>query len=172
MGPKSTNRPGRLSDEDRALWRSVMRDATPLPGRTLPPPPTPPAPAPPPALAEPPAKPRKQDRPQAPRLRRGENPIEARLDLHGLTQDAAHLVLGRFIERCVAEGLRTVLVITGKGRGSDAISAPGGSGVLRRAVPLWLEQKPNADRVLAVSVAAPRHGGEGALYVLLRRPRR
>jgi len=88
--------------------------------------------------------------------------IEARLDLHGMTQDEAHRALARFIARAQDDDRRAVLVITGKG-------GPGREGVLRRAVPRWLAEPPCRARVLAVETAQPRDGGAGALYVLLRR---
>ncbi len=104
------------------------------------------------------------DRKGAARLKRGEMAIAGRLDLHGLTQDEAHRALVRFVERAHEAGSRTVLVITGKGGGA-------GEGVLRRAVPRWLGEARCRKLVLAVAPARPRHGGEGALYVLLRRKR-
>ncbi len=110
------------------------------------------------------------DRRSADRLRRGMRPIEARLDLHGMTQEAAHRALSRFILAGVADRLRTVLVITGKGARVDP-SDGSGRGVLRRAVPLWLEEPALAAHILATAPARPQHGGDGALYVLLRRNR-
>lgn len=106
------------------------------------------------------------DRRTMQRLRRGQIGIEARLDLHGLTQGEAHRALNAFLARCQTGGRRCVLVITGKGRTDDEAS-----GVLRRAVPRWLDQAPNRARIITVQPAQRRHGGEGALYVLLRKPR-
>jgi DNA-nicking Smr family endonuclease len=97
------------------------------------------------------------------RLARGREALAARIDLHGLTHDAARAALTRFIERSVAEGWRAVLVITGKGVGGD--------GVLRRRVPEWLAAPPIRPHVAGVSEAHRRHGGEGALYVALKRKR-
>ena len=106
------------------------------------------------------------DRASFDRLRRGQLPIEARLDLHGLTQAEAHRELTRFITTSDASGKRLVLVITGKGRpGSE------GMGVLRQAVPRWLNEPGLRGRILALTPAQPRDGGAGALYVLLRRKR-
>jgi DNA-nicking Smr family endonuclease len=99
------------------------------------------------------------DRRSAQRLKRGQMTIEARLDLHGLTQDEAHRALDRFIARAVSAKQRNLLVITGK------------SGVLHGAVPLWLAQGDNRARILALARAHVAHGGAGALYVLLRRQR-
>src|SRR5690606_22113463 len=107
------------SESDRALWRAALKDVTPLPGRPAPPP-TPPPPS--PAAAEKPPtgtagerRGRGLDRRTAERLRRGELPIAARLDLHGMTQEEAHRALVRFLARAQAAGQRCVLVITGKG---------------------------------------------------------
>jgi DNA-nicking Smr family endonuclease len=115
------------------------------------------------------------DRRSAERLKRGQYPIEARLDLHGMTQDEAHAALGGFLARAEAHGLRCLLVITGKGfrrSGDDGLESGGGGGVLRRAVPRWLNEGPNRARVLAFTPAQPQHGGGGALYILMRRRRR
>ncbi len=101
------------------------------------------------------------------RLRRGQITIEAEIDLHGSTQDEAHQALEGFLARSHAIGRRCVLVITGKG-----LRADGGEGVLRNAVPRWMNEAPNRERILAFTHATPRDGGEGALYVLLRRKRR
>lgn len=119
------------------------------------------------------------DRRLAERLRRGRLPIESRIDLHGLTQAEAHLRLDAFLAGAHRSGKRCVLVITGKGTArAESASAPGGRfalpearGVLRQLVPRWLGEGANARRVLAIAPAQPRHGGEGALYVYLRRPR-
>lgn len=98
------------------------------------------------------------------RLKRGQLSVERTVDLHGMTQTEAHDALDRFLTMASATGLRCVLVVTGKG-GAD------GRGVLRRMVPRWLGEVANRDKVLTYSPARPRHGGDGALYVLLRRRR-
>ncbi len=183
-----------LDDEDRALWRQVTRDAKPLAKRA--PPPAPPAtPEAPPAKAEPKAKkeprPLPRPRPVTPpqrtepalehgraagvdrrrteRLRRGRLPVEARLDLHGYTQGQAHAALGQFLGESQARSLRCVLVITGKGTTTGAATGAARGGVLRAQVPRWLNEPDNRARVLAFDYAQPKHGGLGALYVLLRR---
>jgi DNA-nicking Smr family endonuclease len=172
--------------EERALWRAAVQGVAPLPKRSAA------SEGDPPTVAEPPPKasnarlarrvvPRppaaKQpdlapgvapglDRRNAERLRRGERKIEARLDLHGMTQDEAHRALNAFLDRAEHAGWRCVLVITGKGRpGSSA------AGVLRAAVPRWLNEAPNRARLLAIAAAQPKHGGAGAIYLLLRRRR-
>lgn len=100
------------------------------------------------------------------RLGRGQLAIEGRLDLHGMTQGEAHDRLAGFIRRAVAAGKRNVLVITGKG-----FKASGETGVLRQAVPRWLNEPAMRPHVVALRHAQPKDGGEGALYVLLRRER-
>ncbi len=107
------------------------------------------------------------DRRSAERLRRGRLPVEARLDLHGHTQDQAHAALDHFLGEAQARGLRCVLVITGKGTTTGATMGAGG--VLRGQVPRWLNEPGNRARVLAFDYAQPKHGGLGALYVLMRR---
>ena len=100
------------------------------------------------------------------RLSRGQLTIEGRLDLHGLTQDEAHQRLAGFIRRAVAAGKRNVLVITGKG-----FKTSGEIGVLRQAVPRWLNEPALRRHLVTLRHAQPKDGGEGALYVLLRRER-
>jgi DNA-nicking Smr family endonuclease len=170
-----------ITEEDRQLWDQVRRTARPL--RPEPPPePVPPAPAkappkpPPKALPAAPAPPKPKpaappspggfDRRTMTRLSRGSVAIDARIDLHGMTQDAAHRRLLRFLEAARGEGAKIVLVITGKGA-PDAVE--GGRGVLRRAVPEWLRSPPFRLIVSGYENAGRRHGGEGALYVRLRR---
>lgn len=189
--PRETARAGRgsprgLSEEDLDLWRHVTRGDMRLPGRGYvasgDEPPTTSAGMPDETeiRAAPRRSPvaRRQDPPlevgkaagvdkrTAQRLRRGQISIEGRLDLHGLTQAEAHRALNGFLADAQAAGKRCVIVITGKGR-----SDTGEGGVLRRAVPHWLDQPPNRGRIIAVREAQPRHGGGGALYVLLRKTR-
>ncbi|MGH6771346.1 MAG: Smr/MutS family protein, partial [Xanthobacteraceae bacterium] len=101
------------------------------------------------------------------RLARGLDAIDARIDLHGRSQSEAHAALLRFLRRAQAEGAKTALVITGKGGGAH----DGGRGVLRRQVPLWLALPEFRAFVLGFDQAAIVHGGEGALYVRVRRGR-
>jgi DNA-nicking Smr family endonuclease len=105
------------------------------------------------------------DRANAERLKRGQHKVEARLDLHGMTQDEAHRALLGFIRAARASGKRCVLVITGRGR----LGGPSGDGVLRSAVPRWLDEADFRPHLLAIATARPRDGGAGALYVMLRR---
>jgi DNA-nicking Smr family endonuclease len=95
------------------------------------------------------------------RLTRERDPIDLTLDLHGLDQDRARAVLVSFLKRAQDEGVRAVLVITGKGWLGD--------GVLRRRTPEWLAEPGLRPVVAGVSEAHRRHGGEGALYVALKR---
>ncbi|GIL40725.1 Smr/MutS family protein [Roseiterribacter gracilis] len=179
------------SDDEKALWRAVTHDVKPLarPRRVRitakteaaapPPPPAPPAkqskPAKPakhaatmtaPPKPAPPAKPNPGlDRATEAKFRAGKMAIAAKLDLHGLTQREAHGELLAFLESAVRAGRRCVLVITGKGPGSPS------QGILKRAVPRWIASSSAAGQILATSTAQPKHGGDGALYVLLRRKR-
>ena len=188
------NRRG-LSSEDAQLWRWAIADVTPLrearqqasPPASLraaaTPPATPPAaagtgipagsaralvaarPPPPPTKLEP-GKAAGIDKRTVARLRRGLIVPETQIDLHQQTQEQAHRLLDGFLDASQASGRRCVLVITGKGLRS------GGAGVLRTMVPRWLNEQPNRGRVLAFCYAVPEHGGDGALYVLLRKSRR
>jgi DNA-nicking Smr family endonuclease len=174
----------RPSREERELWRSAMRGVRalrdPEPGSDDPAPsPAPAEPAPkrrPAAAASKAAYHARQpalapgdvvgvDRRLAERLRRGRLPIQSTLDLHGLTQSEAHAAVQGFVARALDRGLRTILIVTGKGRRD-------GGGVLKTALPRWLNEAPLRPFVLALSEARPEHGGGGALYVLLKRRRR
>ena len=113
---------------------------------------------------------------KAKKLGSGRADIDARLDLHGLRQDEALGRLRRFLQDCHAHGLKTVLVITGKGRETDDPATPfvemlerHPRGVLRRNVPRWLDAPELRTFVVSYTTAAQRHGGEGAFYVQLRR---
>jgi len=196
MGGKDRNsdtRKGGPTPEDRNLWKEVMRDAKPLrkkgrranlpeeeerpagtSSRKADPRSAPRAPAKAPTRT-PPAKPAPAplahgssagvDKRKAARFRRGKLEIEATLDLHGMMRAEAQRALDRFLERCEGQGKRCVLVITGKGLSKDE------GGVLRQEVPRWLNEPENRDRVLSFDYAQQRHGGMGALYVLLKRRR-
>jgi DNA-nicking Smr family endonuclease len=174
---KVAGNPAQYSN-DRAIWAEAMRGVTPLRGRAVPSPSNVSINA-----SEPPRTMEGSsvateanldsierfagiDRANAERLKRGRHPIEARLDLHGMTQAEAHGELVAFVEACCRAGRRCVLVITGRGMGPD------GPGVLKTLVPRWLEEVGLRQRILAHADAQPRHGGAGALYLLLRRQRR
>lgn len=178
-----TDRP--VSDEEKELWqqvtggirrivrpKTVERKAPAPPGPRLKSRPRPSRPA--PVVAPRPAPPAEplMEHGSAPgldkrtqlRLRRGQIEIQGVMDLHGLTQVEAHRALQGFIEGAYNAGKRAVLVITGKG-------LTPGSGVLRDAVPRWLNEDPLRKMILAFSHAQPKDGGEGALYVLVKRKR-
>tara|TARA_B100001093_G_scaffold175190_1_gene167949 strand:+ start:2862 stop:3437 length:576 start_codon:yes stop_codon:yes gene_type:complete len=99
------------------------------------------------------------------RLKRGKLPVEGHLDMHGMSQSRAYSALNTFILDKQAAGKRCVIVITGKG-GRD-----GGVGVLKEAVPRWLNEPSLRKHVLGFDYASPRLGGTGALYILLKRKR-
>ena len=186
-----------LSEEDRRLWWHVTQTVAPLPGRkkVAKPAATPAAGAAKPEPAKP-AKAAQADlrlihKPQADRprthhqsllagqiddvdrrlgqrLKRGQLPIESRLDLHGQRRDEAHTELIGFLADAQARGVRCLLVITGKGRRTPLDEE---RSVLKAMLPRWLNEPPNRNRVLAFAHARPQHGGEGAFYVLLRKGR-
>ena len=178
-------------ETDAELWARVARSARPLKkGRAATAPVSAPKPRPKPTAKEstPAAKPAPKpepkrapaargealDRQTARKLEGGRLAVEARLDLHGMRQKDAHAALRRFLKSAQGKGHRHVLVITGKGAPADD-SRPfyqsDERGVLRQAVPHWLTAPDLAHVVVSYSEAPRRLGGEGALYVRLRRPR-
>lgn len=183
--PEHRSRRRTLSPDEARIWRAITVDVMPLPGHEIPPDAEPlvepvtvkPPVAAPAVLASPPPPSAKRelpglshgqtpglDRRSSERMKKGEMVIDGRLDLHGLSQDLAHGALTAFVTRAYDAGRRCLLIITGKGKRE-------GSGVLRANVPRWLNQPPLRDRILGFSHARPQHGGEGALYVLIRRRR-
>lgn len=176
------------SDEDRALWQHVTRSvrayekrsagksgadpaakpAKPVQKKSAPSV-KPAAPAPATSGAKPavritpaPRQPLPDDG-TAQSLRKKKWPIDKTLDLHGMTQTAAHQALLRFVAGAARQEKRTLLVITGKG------SRLAGGGVLRRLLPLWLEEPPLRAKVLACTPARTEDGGDGAFYIRLRK---
>jgi DNA-nicking Smr family endonuclease len=166
-----------LSPEERVLWSTVTRAIAPLreapaaqhedaaeivtpaaPVKAADLPVAAPAPAP-PSLTP-------LGRRLRARVARGKQAIDARLDLHGLTQSEAHAALLHFLRSASARGAHLTLVITGKGQRSD-----GEGGVLRRQVPHWLRLPEFRAFVIGFEPAHIAHGGEGALYVRIRRAR-
>jgi DNA-nicking Smr family endonuclease len=190
-----SRRPRTLTAEDRRLWTHVAAGVKPLdPARAVAPPADPePAPAtatdkpvraPAPARSIVPAVP-----PPPPlaalekglkrKLSRGRRDADARIDLHGLTQDAAHRRLIAFLRQSQAAGHGLVIVITGKGApkrlrelDEEAFRPDpyAGRGVLRRVVPQWLALPEMRSLVIGFEEASVGHGGAGALYVRIRRP--
>lgn len=170
-----------IEPADRALWSAVTKTVKPLKGTKVRTAKLRAAPATqddPPAAQRKPAKPPATPavKPKAPkppplatldrrtrsRVARGRVEIEARLDLHGLTLERARPRLASFLASAQTRDAGLVLVITGKG----------GTGALRREVPFWLSAADLRPLVIGFEEAAPSHGGAGALYVRIRRPRR
>lgn len=155
-----------ISDEERALFETAFREAAPIV----------------PGLMKKKAPPQKS-RPTpggingrtAERLKRGEIEPEARLDLHGMTERAAHGALATFIRSAWSRGLRIVIVVTGKGGRAPEADAPfemdGRRGVLKDTAPRWLKEPELASLIADVRTAHRSHGGDGALYVWLRKNR-
>ncbi|MDR6952592.1 DNA-nicking Smr family endonuclease [Ancylobacter sp. 3268] len=192
--PRISRRRRTLGAEERELWEHVTRSVRRL--RPGPPAASPPEPGFPELMAEEAAKaapvaaaPPKAALPPRPpgppplaplepklrrRLSRGAE-VDARLDLHGLTQAAAHHRLGAFLRSAQGQGFGLVLVITGKGGagggGLSQMFGEGERGVLRRLVPQWLAEPALRSIVVGFETASRGHGGEGALYVRLRRVR-
>ena len=185
--PEPPRRKRGLSEEERALWESVAKQVKPLRKRQRALKPSvaqaetalhaaPKAAASPkrivPARIVAPSKPAPP--PLAPigrrersHLSRGRKEIDARLDLHGMTQTRAHRALFGFLQRAHHDGLTFVLIITGKGK----LGAESERGVLRRQVPQWLGLPEFRSLVVGFEEAHIGHGGEGALYVRVRRSR-
>ena len=167
----------RPTPDEVRLWRTAMGDAdTPEADAAE-------APAPPAGRTAVPAHaqrtqpkgptPARLDRHTTRALRRKRLVPEGRLDLHGMTQSAAHAALVRFLKEGHARGLRCVAVITGKGvrlpdDGADPFTHRE-TGVLRRSLPQWLDDPELSPLVIGSEPAQSRDGGDGARYVLLRR---
>ena len=181
--PAALHRQRNLSDEERALWESVAKQVKPLRKKARTAKPLRPAAEPPSDLRPAPARPvvsvpvpkPKAAPPLAPlgrreksKLSRGRSEIDARIDLHGMTQLRAHRALLSFLQRAHADGATFVLVITGKGKVGGAEDE---RGVLRRQVPNWLGLPEFRALVVGFEEAHIGHGGEGALYVRIRRAR-
>ncbi|MGA7325998.1 MAG: Smr/MutS family protein [Rhodomicrobium sp.] len=184
-----------LSQEELELWSSVTRSAKPWKRIEL----TPleegaaPAtrevsganPAQRPETLRPPNSQRQQNQHSAPppasfdyrigkKIARGQREIDARLDLHGLRQREAYEELRRFVVHCHVKGYRHVLIITGKGGTQAKRSARDfweaeEAGVLRRLVPHWLSEPVLSAYIVSFTESAMKHGGSGALYVIIRK---
>jgi DNA-nicking Smr family endonuclease len=168
-----------LTPEDAELWRYVTRNVNPYRGVRHPVEDEPAVQAPrkaavsrvPEVPVKPPAplpslgvgKVSDMDRRTARRLKRGELPVDGRIDLHSLTLAQAHGALTGFIRGAYGRGARCVVVVTGKGKS--------GEGKIRRETPHWLNQPALRPLVLAVTEARTHDGGSGAFYVLLKRKR-
>lgn len=195
----SRDRP--LPPDDWALWDRLAQGVEPLSGRHIfgdPPPetaaPDPPAPLPKkmrgrvaaPPTAPPRLSPATRPKPPPPsggldgswdrRIARGRVEPDRSIDLHGLTLDQAWRRLDFGIDDAVLSGARTLLIVTGKaardpsaGRASAAAVRP--RGMIRAKLEDWLSASRHADRIASIRAAHPRHGGAGAVYVILRRTR-
>jgi DNA-nicking Smr family endonuclease len=183
--PAAPRRKRSLSEEEHALWESVAKQTKPLrkkprsakahadspdaEGPVAAKPVASPKPLPSakmartPLPAAPPLAP--LGRRERSQLSRGRKEIDARLDLHGMTQTRAHRALSGFLQRAHSDGLTFVLIITGKGK----MGAESERGVLRRQVPQWLSLPEFRSLVVGFEEAHIGHGGEGALYVRIRR---
>lgn len=112
------------------------------------------------------------DRRTSQRLKRGQITIDMRLDLHGLSQNQAYDALLRVVPDAFKNGKRCILVITGKGGNRlDHSMIDQTIGILKQKTPEWLSQSPLSQYVLKTEPAKPKDGGEGALYVLIKRQR-
>ncbi|RSU62937.1 DNA mismatch repair protein MutS [Sphingomonas koreensis] len=180
--------PRTMTPEERALWARVIATVTPivrepvLPAKAQPPVPVvsepmpvartkgrvPPAPAPKPRPAPPSAD--TLDSSWDRRLSRGLVAPESAIDLHGHTLASAHARLDRGLEAAIARGDRVLLLITGKPPRPES-ERPHARGAIRAAVGDWLAASRHGDRIAAVRGAHPRHGGQGALYIVLKRQR-
>ena len=185
--PEPPRRKRGLSEEERALWESVAKQVKPLRKRQrTSKPPVVPVEADNKAASRPVASPRHAapqrivapSKPEPPplapigrrersHLSRGRKEIDARLDLHGMTQTRAHRALFGFLQRAHHDGLTFVLIITGKGK----MGPESERGVLRRQVPQWLGLPEFRSLVVGFEEAHIGHGGEGALYGRVRRAR-
>ncbi len=178
MSKRDGSRRRVLSQDERVLWTTVTRSIAPLRESAADidadiepaePPPARPAKKPAPTAIAKPASAPPSLTPLTRRMRRsvarGKQAIDARLDLHGLTQSEAHAALLRFLRNASAREARLVLVITGKG------SRDGERGVLKRQVPQWLALPEFRAFAIGFEDAHVAHGGEGALYVRIRRQR-
>ncbi len=109
------------------------------------------------------------DRRTADRFKRGEMPIERRLDLHGYKETEAYAEVCKFIKDAYLAGCRNVLIITGKGLKRETDDIFETKGIIKERVPQWLNTQELRPLILGINYALPKDGGEGALYVLLRR---
>ncbi|WP_267551263.1 Smr/MutS family protein [Rhizobium rhizogenes] len=190
MAPERKDKERKLSTEDRILWGRVAKSARPMPGRmadmeafeaalaaeaeseekaraaksatAAAPAETQNATTP---AKQPSGKHHQLERPVKRKIAKGRLALEARIDLHGLIQSEAHGMLLDFLLRAHGRGLRHVLVITGKG------SSMGSDGALKRAVPLWFSKPEFRFLISSYETAAQHHGGDGALYIRLSRPK-
>jgi len=188
--------PRGLSPDEQALWERVASTVTPLEQRRVVRPPATPdlpkamkprpvsaAPAAPKARVPEPLPPRQAVRPPPVLERHGldsswERKLKSAridpdftLDLHGHSLDAAHDRLDRGLAQAKAMGARLVVVVTGKSRPVDAADRGSRRGAIRAKILDWLAAGPHGGDIAAVRGAHRRHGGDGALYIVLKRGR-
>lgn len=179
-----SSRGRKLAPEEAALWKRVIATVQPLhparraePAPEPPPPPRPavpsrPAPAaktaPKPSPAPRPARAETLDGSWDRRLSRGLVAPDSTVDLHGHSLASAYDRLDRGLAQAIARGDRVLLLVTGKPPVAES-QRPHSRGAIRAAVGDWLAASRHADRIAAVRGALPRHGGTGALYIVLRR---
>ena len=173
----------RLAPEEQALWARVAATVTPLVGRMIPAlrqPDESRNPAPVPDLKPRPVvvSDRREDTKRSGpgetldghwdrRLRQGTIAPERSIDLHGHTLSSAHAALDHALERAIADDVRLLLAVTGRPpRGGETRR-----GLIRAQIGDWLASSPHRGRIAAIRNAHPRHGGAGALYLILRRRR-
>ncbi|WP_245646529.1 Smr/MutS family protein [Sphingomonas soli] len=179
----------RLAPEEAALWQKVIATVKPMTGRKAPSKPVAAAPAPKPVhpASKPTPKVMKPVAPPVPaprtvarssntldgswdrQLSRGLVSPESAIDLHGHSLASAYDRLDRGLEQAIAQGDRVLLLVTGKPPRPES-ERPHARGAIRAAVGDWLASSRHAGRIAAVRNAHPRHGGNGALYIVLRRP--
>jgi DNA-nicking Smr family endonuclease len=174
----------RLTADEEARWAEVARTVQAMPGKSAPP-----------VVAQP-DRPSSTTRPntmltriapqqrhvpspRAPlavldsswekRVRSGTLTPDMAIDLHGHNLATAHLQLNRALAGALAQGVRTLLVVTGKSRKTNNDIPGGQRGAIRAEIGHWLQTSPHADAIASVRIAHPRHGGDGALYIILRR---
>lgn len=175
----------RLTTDEQALWAKVALTVRIMRGKSAPPAIAPEAHAPttpakiPKALTHAAPQQRHVPSPRSPvpvldnswekRVRSGTLTPEMSIDLHGHNLATAHLQLNRALAGALAKGVRTLLIVTGKPRQRNDNSSSSQRGAIRAEIGHWLQTSPHADAIASVRVAHPRHGGDGALYVILRR---
>lgn len=172
-----------LSTDEQALWSALARTVRPLRPQNRAPvalpvamidPPAQKRVVPPPARPTPPPVPTRTpaavlDTGWEKRIRNGAVIPEMSIDLHGHSLSAAHARLHQALGAALAQGVRVILVVTGKPPKGALSDSAARRGAIRAEIGHWLETSAHADRIASVRVAHPRHGGDGALYLILRR---
>lgn len=170
-----------LSSEEKALWNALARSVRPLrPAvRVSEPPILPVAALPATGLTRGPLPSAPTAPPRVPaavldsgwerRIRSGTLTPDMSIDLHGHSLAAAHGRLNQALSAALARDVRVLLVVTGKPPKMGGVGRDSRRGAIRGEIGHWLETSAYADRIASVRLAHPRHGGDGALYIILRR---